>query len=82
MSFHVYLEPELQYRLDALCSKTGRKRNTLVREALREFLEKRIEKSWPAVVFDFKSDPALPRFESMRSDLLPDRENVFADEIS
>ncbi len=79
MSFQVYIEPELQEKLDALCKKMGQKRNTLVREALREYLGRRLEKSWPDAVFQFKPDRALPRFEERRDELFPDRDNIFAD---
>jgi hypothetical protein len=80
MSFHVYVEPELQDRLDALCKKTGRKRNALVREALRQYVEKEAAASWPASLFDFKPDPSFVRFESLRDDLPPDRGNIFGND--
>jgi len=77
MSFHVYLEPELELKIEILTKQTGRKRNSLVREALREYLEKHLQKAWPAAVFDFKPEPRLARFESLRSGLPPDREDIF-----
>lgn len=78
MSFHVYIEPDLQLELEALCKKIGMKRNTIVREAVREYVARRKESTWPETVLRFKSDPALPRFESLRYDLLQDREDIFS----
>jgi hypothetical protein len=80
VSFHVYVEPELQDKLDALCKKTGRKRNALVREALRDYVEKQAVSAWPPSFFDFKADQSFPRFESLRDDLAPDRDNIFGDD--
>jgi hypothetical protein len=77
MGFHIYLEPELQSEIESLCRESGRKRNSVVREALREYVQKRVQQKWPDAVFDFKPDPKLARFESLRGDLLSDRENIF-----
>ena len=79
MSFHVYIEPDLELKLDALCRKTGQKRNTLVRDALREYVNSRLKATWPEDVFRFKPDPDLVPFESLRGDLLPERDDMFAE---
>lgn len=78
MSFHVYIEPDLQIKLEALCRQLGEKRNKIVREALREYVEKRLPCSWPDEVFHFKADRNLEPFESRRADLTADRDNIFS----
>ena len=77
MSFHVYLEPELESGIEILIKQTGRKRNSLVREALRDYLEKHLNKAWPAAVFNFKPEPRLVPFESLRGELSADRDDIF-----
>lgn len=77
MSFHVYLEPDLQAKLDSLCKKTGQKRNTLVREAVRQLVERNLDSTWPDAVFAFRADPALVPFESARKEFLNDRDWSF-----
>jgi hypothetical protein len=77
MSFHVYLEPDLELKLQALCKKTHSKRNTLIREAVREYVTKHSERSWPKSVIEFKPDPKLTRFESLRKSLRKDRDDIF-----
>jgi hypothetical protein len=77
MSFHVYLEAELEQQLETVCRKAGLKRNTAVREALREYVAKRLEQSWPNAILKFQPDSTLPRFESERSDLLDDSDKPF-----
>lgn len=80
MSFHVYVEPDLERKIEDLCKKTGRKRNAIVREALKEFVEKHSTQAWPDAVFNFRPNSKLARFESLRADLPPERDNIFAGE--
>lgn len=79
MSLRVSVEPELQEKLDWLCRKTGRTRSALVREALWEYVDKCAKRTWPEELFQFKPSKSCPRFESLRTDLLPDRDNIFGD---
>jgi hypothetical protein len=78
LGFHVYIEPDLQEKLELLCKKTGKKRNAIMREALRSYLERNCQSSWPKAVFAFVCDPALRTFESFRSEFPPEREDLFA----
>lgn len=80
MSFHVYLEPDLQAKVEAYCKKTGRKRNAVVREALRQYVENHLAVEWPKEVFQFKPDRNMTRFESLRDDLLPVRDEIFSND--
>lgn len=77
MSFHVYLEPELEYKLQSLCKKTGKKRNAIVREAIREYVDSHLSSEWPAAVFDFIPDKDLPPFENARNEGLIERDDIF-----
>ena len=80
MSFHVYVEPDLEQKIEDLCKRTGRKRNAIVREALREYVDKCSPQDWPDDVFNFKPNSKLTRFESLRAELLADRDDIFATE--
>jgi hypothetical protein len=80
MSFHVYIEPELVEQLELLCKKTGRKRNAIMREALRSYLESNAQTKWPDAVFQFKPDPTLEPFETSRCEFLPERQGIFSPE--
>lgn len=77
MSFHVYIEPDLESKLDTLCKKTGEKRNAIVRKALRAYVNSHLTADWPEGLFDFKPDKSLPRFEATRSEFASDRDDVF-----
>jgi hypothetical protein len=78
LSFHVYIEPALEAKLDSLCKKTGEKRNAIVRKALREYVESRLVTEWPEDLFQFKPDKSLQRFESSRTEFTSDRDDIFA----
>lgn len=77
MSFHVYIEPDLESRLDTLCKKTGEKRNALVRKAIREYVDSQLATEWPEDLFKFKPDKSLPRFEETRNEFTADRDDIF-----
>ncbi len=79
MSFHVYVEPDLERKLEDFCKNSGRKRNAIVREALKEYMARHTRQNWPEAVFEFKPDAKF-RFESYRDDLLLEREDIFANE--
>lgn len=81
MSFHVYIEPELESKLDSLCKKTGEKRNAIVRKALREYVESQLNSEWPENLFDFKPDKSLPRFEEYRREFSADRDDIFRESL-
>lgn len=77
MSFHVYLEPDLEVKLASLCKKTGKKRNAIVREALREYVDQHLNSAWPKGFFDFLPDPNLVPFENARMEDLIERGDIF-----
>ncbi len=80
MSFHVYIEPELESKLESLCKKTGEKRNSVVRKALREYVESQLAVEWPEAVFQFIPVKSLPRFEANRDHFSSDRDDIFRQE--
>lgn len=77
MSFHVYLEPDLELKLASLCKKTGKKRNAIVREALRDYVDQHLNTDWPKGFFDFAADPNTPAFEDARKEELFERGDIF-----
>mgnify|MGYP002784386937 CR=1 FL=1 len=78
MGFHIYLEQELQKRLDAICASLGKKRNTAIREAVREYVEMHSEKEWPDLVNNFKPIRDFEPFEKDRKELLPPSEDMLS----
>jgi hypothetical protein len=71
MNFNIYLEDELGQKLQNLCQLTGKKRNTVIREALLSWLSQYPMVEWPESIQNFDGDAELVPFESYRTELLP-----------
>jgi len=74
MSFSIHLEDEIFQQVDRAAKESGKTRNALIRQALREWLASRKPAAWPAKVAAFKGIKGAPRFESRRSELRAPRE--------
>ncbi len=71
MNFHVYVENELQKDIEAICAATGKKRNTIVREALHEYVQRHGRKKWSEAILNYTPPDGIdsfPRFEDYRND--------------
>ncbi len=77
MNFQIYLEEPLRRELDDLRRRTGTKRNALVREAIRQYIERQKSRQWPESVVEFKPEKSFPRFETARKTLSPPKDVVF-----
>jgi hypothetical protein len=79
MNFNVYVEDELGHSLENLAQKLQKSRNALVREALKEFIEKQTHSQWSETILAFQGFSEGITFESYRDDLLPvSDEGMFA----
>lgn len=78
MNFNVYLDDELGQKVENLCQLTGKKRNTLIREALVAWLSRYPLSEWPKSIQEFKGDEQIVPFESERNQLNePTDEDIF-----
>lgn len=77
MNFNVYLDAETARRLDALARQTGSPRNAIVRKAVAAWLDQ-VPGAWPQLVREFRGDPSLPPFESLRDELRSPDDDPFA----
>lgn len=72
MNFSVYVQDDLGKKLDFLAKTEQKSRNTLIREALEFYLNRKTLQQWPQSVLDFsKITPSIPAFESLRDELQP-----------
>jgi len=69
MNFNVYLNKETGKRVTQIAKTLHRSRNSIVNEALEEWLDKRTKTKWPKNFFDFSPIVDAPDFKSLRSDL-------------
>jgi predicted DNA-binding protein len=69
MNFNVYLDDELSQKLESICYLTGKKRNTVIREALEVWLSQYSIARWPSSIEEFQGDSQMIPFESYRAEL-------------
>jgi len=67
MNFSIHLDDRLAAALKRQAARTGRTRNALVTEAVRQWLERAQRSEWPAELTDFEPFEDLEPFESHRS---------------
>ena len=79
MNFHVYLDDELGKEIEMLCRTTHKKRNAIIREALRMYIQDQKKAVWPDSVLSFEGVSKYPPFESSRKELGKDSRKPFLD---
>jgi len=69
MNFDLDLEDDVGMRLSRLAEQTGKSRNTLIQEAIADWLERAERKAWPEEVEHFQGIADAPVFEEYREHL-------------
>lgn len=79
MNFNIYLEDELANDLIIIAKKSGKTRNSLVREAIYEYINKQHRLQWSEKILNFNGIDDGIEFESYRDELLsPNDQGIFA----
>ncbi|MFN0315104.1 MAG: CopG family transcriptional regulator [Burkholderiales bacterium] len=78
MNFNVYIDKETGDRLGRLAKARGTTRNTLIREALAQILERGGKAGWPPEVLGFEGISAARPFEAARRKLRAPRKDPLA----
>lgn len=79
MNFNIYLEDALGHNLENIAQKQGKSRNALIREAIKEFVDKQAYSDWTEAIMTFQGVDEGITFESYRDDLLASNdEEMFA----
>lgn len=75
MPFSIHMDEETRRAIEALAQKSGKTRNALINEAMREFVRSRAAQEWPENVRAWieagpkRVDARMLPFESYRSEL-------------
>lgn len=72
MNFNVYVKEEMGRRISKAARKFHRSRNSIINEALEEWLNRYESNEWPKGFFDFEAIPDCPDFKDFRKDLSSD----------
>ena len=78
MNFNVYLDDETGRALAALAKRRHTTRNALIRDAVRDWLARHGQRTWPNSVLEFTGDPEFEPFERRREELCPEADDPFA----
>mgnify|MGYP003394651694 CR=1 FL=1 len=69
MNFNTYLKKEIAEQVTKLAKKLQRSRNSIISEALEQWLERYQKSKWPKGFFDFEPLEDLPDFKGYRNEL-------------
>lgn len=77
MHFNIYVDDQVGAQLNKLAKKSGKTRNSLIREAIEEWITQQINPKWSDIVLDFNGLKDFPAFETYRKDLNEPKEDPF-----
>lgn len=78
MHFNIYLDNDTGQRLNQAAEHGGESRNALIRRAVKEWLDRRIQPAWPEAVMAHQGWSDMPAFESGRAELSPPADDPLA----
>lgn len=78
MNLNIYIEDELGQEIKHLAKKLGQSRNSIVREALKEWVNHHGIAAWPESVLKFSGVSDVTAFEEHRTVLKPPKKDPFA----
>lgn len=79
MNFNVYLKKQTGEKVTKIAKSLHRSRNSIVNEALEEWLSKHTKTEWPPDFFNFSPIYDVPDFKEFRNDL---QNNISEDPLS
>ena len=69
MNFNVYVNKQTEKRVAKMAKVLHRSRNSIINEALEEWLNTHTSSRWPKGFFDFDPVEDVPNFKQLRVDL-------------
>lgn len=79
MNFNIYINDQLYQELEGYRQSSSKSRNSIVTEALTEWINHHKQAKWPKDLFCFNNDTTglYPDTEELRKDLLEPKEHNF-----
>ena len=69
MNFNVYINKKTGEQITKIAKSLHRSCNSIINEALEDWLSKHTKAKWPKNFFDFSPIENVPDFKSLRDDL-------------
>jgi len=73
----VYIEDQLATQLSKHAEKLHRKRNSIVREAIKDWLNKNAQQKWSNTVLKFKGIEDFPDVDELRKSVVESKKELF-----
>jgi len=77
MNLNIYIEDHLAKQLSLQAEKLHRKKNSIIREALAEWLNKHNSKDWPRSVIEFQGIKDWDDIKVLRKSLSDNQKELF-----
>ena len=77
MNFNIYINDTLGEKLLQVTKDTGETRNAIIKQALEEWIQKKMTSSWPPAIMEFQGFPDFEGFETFRHELKEQEETLF-----
>ncbi len=77
MNINIYIEDDLGSALNTYSKATHRKRNSIIREAIKEWITRHVQKKWSKDFKDFKGIEDFPTIEELRKNLIEPKRDFF-----
>lgn len=69
MNFTVYLKKELSEQINKLSKILNKSRNSIINEAVEQWVRRHEHREWPENFFDFKAVTDVPDFKKLRKEV-------------
>jgi len=82
MNFNIYIKDDLAKELTVIMEKYNKTRNSIIREAIEDYVEKKKKSQWSSYIRNFKGIKGIEDwegFEADRGNLKEPRENIFGE---
>jgi len=71
MNFNIYLSKGIGEQISQIAKRLQRSRNSIISEALEEWVSKHTSSKWPKNFFSFEACQDVPDFTALRKELGP-----------
>ena len=77
MNINIYIEDKLAEQLSKYANKFHRKKNSIVREAIKDWLTRHTERKWPNAILQFNGIKEFPDVKELRKGLTEPTNKLF-----
>jgi predicted transcriptional regulator len=77
MNLNIYIEDQLAEKLSQYAEKSKRKKNAIIREAIKNWLQLHVKKKWSNEIVKFNGIEDFPNVKELRKGLIDSDKKLF-----